>query len=67
MGYFIFGVVGAMWHESRILHRALLKASGSLGFSPLGSMGTRSQVVAKRFQQGAARNPKCDPTGLPNV
>lgn len=25
MGYFIFGVVGAMWHESRILHRALLK------------------------------------------
>lgn len=27
MGYFIFGVVGAMWHESRILHRALLKAS----------------------------------------
>ena len=27
MGYFIFGVVGAMWHESRILQRALLKAS----------------------------------------
>ena len=26
MSYFIFGVIGAMWHESRILNRALLKA-----------------------------------------
>ena len=25
VGYFIFGVVGAMWHESRILNRALQK------------------------------------------
>ena len=25
MSYFIFGVIGAMWHESRILNRALLK------------------------------------------
>lgn len=25
MGYFIFGVVGAMWHESRMLNLALKK------------------------------------------
>eukprot|EP00490_Sorites_sp_Unknown_P004204 CAMPEP_0114694174 /NCGR_PEP_ID=MMETSP0191-20121206/69875_1 /TAXON_ID=126664 /ORGANISM="Sorites sp." /LENGTH=113 /DNA_ID=CAMNT_0001988715 /DNA_START=22 /DNA_END=363 /DNA_ORIENTATION=+ len=25
VGYFLFGVVGAMWHESRILNRALYK------------------------------------------